>query len=93
MARISDFQVKDVVNVADGKKLGNIVDLDIDQSNGKITSIILTKPGKGLNFFSKEEEMTIYWNDIVKIGEDVILVKYRSAVDLDENQASPVKFT
>ncbi|WP_088013031.1 YlmC/YmxH family sporulation protein [Gottfriedia acidiceleris] len=93
MARISDFQVKDVVNVADGKKLGNIVDLDIDQSNGKITSIILTKPGKGLNFFSKEEEMIIYWNDIVKIGEDVILVKYRSSVDLDENQASPVKFT
>ncbi|PFH89488.1 YlmC/YmxH family sporulation protein [Bacillus sp. AFS088145] len=93
MARISDFQVKDVVNVADGKKLGNIVDLDIDQSNGKITSIILTKPGKGLNFFSKEEEMTIYWNDIVKIGEDVILVKYRSSVDLDENQASSVKYT
>ncbi|MEH6939175.1 YlmC/YmxH family sporulation protein, partial [Bacillus sp. JJ664] len=53
MARISDFQVKDVVNVADGKKLGNIVDLDIDQLSGKITSIILTKPGKGLNFFSK----------------------------------------
>ncbi|PGS53666.1 YlmC/YmxH family sporulation protein [Bacillus sp. AFS041924] len=93
MARISDFQVKDVVNVADGKKLGNIVDLDIDQSNGKISSIILTKPGKGLNFFSKEEEMTIYWNDIVKIGEDVILVKYRSSVDFEENQASPVKFT
>lgn len=92
MARISDFQVKDVVNVADGKKLGNIVDLDIDQTSGKITSIILTKPGKGLNFFSKEEEMTIYWSDIVKIGEDVILVKYHSAVDLDQKAENPVKF-
>ena len=30
MLKISEFQLKDVVNVADGKKLGNVGDIDID---------------------------------------------------------------
>ncbi|MBP0724824.1 YlmC/YmxH family sporulation protein [Bacillus sp. RG28] len=92
MARISDFQVKDVVNVADGKKLGNIIDLEIDQTNGNIISVILTKPTKGLNFFSKEEEIAIPWSEIVKIGEDVILVRYKMNVEIDEKSTTSLKF-
>ncbi len=30
MVKISEFQIKDVVNVADGKKLGNIGDIEIN---------------------------------------------------------------
>jgi len=92
MARISDFQVKDVVNVADGKKLGNIIDLEIDQTNGNIISVILTKPTKGLNFFSKEEEVSIPWSEIVKIGEDVILVRYKMNAEIDEKSTTSLKF-
>jgi len=92
MARISDFQVKDVVNVADGKKLGNIIDLEIDQTNGNIISVILTKPTKGLNFFNKEEEIAIPWSEIVKIGEDVILVRYKMNVEFDEKSTTSMKF-
>lgn len=77
MVRISDFQVKDVVNVGDGKKLGNIGDIDINLSTGKIDAVIVSGAGKVLGFFGKDEDIVIPWKNILKIGEDVILVRYK----------------
>ncbi|MEA5632484.1 YlmC/YmxH family sporulation protein [Bacillus velezensis] len=75
MISISEFQVKDVVNVSNGKKLGSIGDIDINVTTGKFQAIILGGNGKVLGFFGKEEELVIPWRNIVKIGEDVILVR------------------
>ncbi len=89
MVKISEFQIKDVVNVADGKKLGNISDIEINLSNGKIEAIIVSGNGRVLGFFGKEEEIIISWRNILKIGEDVILVRYRgfSEGQYDEAEA------
>ncbi|MED1407860.1 MULTISPECIES: YlmC/YmxH family sporulation protein [Bacillus] len=75
MIRISEFQMKDVVNVSDGKRLGNIGDIDIDIDTGKIRAVIISKQARILGLFGKEEEFVIPWEQIMKIGEDVILVK------------------
>lgn len=79
MVRISEFQLKDVVNVADGKKLGNIGDIEINVLTGKIDAIIISGAGKILGFFGKDEDIIIPWKNILKIGEDVILVRYKEA--------------
>jgi len=76
MVRISEFQLKDVVNISDGSKLGNISDIEINLDNGKIETIIISSTGKLLGFFGKEDEIIIPWNQIIKIGADVILVRY-----------------
>jgi YlmC/YmxH family sporulation protein len=75
MMRISEFQTKDVVNVANGKKLGNIGDIDIDLQTGQIQSLIILGSGKVLGLFGREESTVIPWQNIVKIGADVILVR------------------
>ncbi|ATH95374.1 hypothetical protein ACH95_16165 [Bacillus glycinifermentans] len=75
MMNISEFQVKDVVNVSNGKKLGSIGDIDINVTTGKIQAIVIGGTGKVFGFFGKEEEIVIPWRNIVKIGEDVILVR------------------
>ncbi|MGE7631180.1 YlmC/YmxH family sporulation protein [Bacillus paramycoides] len=77
MIRISEFQMKDVVNVSDGKRLGNIgdIDIDIDIDTGKIRAVIIFKQARMLGLFGKEVEFVIPWEQIMKIGEDVILVK------------------
>jgi YlmC/YmxH family sporulation protein len=80
MIKISEFQTKDVVNVANGKKLGNIGDIDINLQTGQIESLIILGAGKVLGIFGREEETIIPWRNIVKIGADVILVR------LDENE-------
>ena len=78
MVKISEFQIKDVVNVSDGKKLGNIGDIEINLSTGKIEAVIVTGNGKVLGFFGREEDIIIPWKNIIKIGQDVILVRYKN---------------
>ncbi|WP_416826932.1 YlmC/YmxH family sporulation protein [Ectobacillus polymachus] len=92
MIRISDFQSKDVVNVFDGKKLGNIGDIDIDVITGKIQAIIIGKQGRVLGLLRKEDEILIPWRQIVKIGEDVILVRVQVS-EMPTNSEQPTTFS
>jgi YlmC/YmxH family sporulation protein len=82
MVKISDFQIKDVVNISDGKKLGNIGDIEINLQTGKVEAIIISGTGKILGFFGKDEDVVIPWKNIIKIGEDVILVRYKDSVEV-----------
>lgn len=72
--RLSDLQHKDVVNIVDGKKVGNIIDVSID-GEGKMSGLIVEKTKFLISMFSNHNEVQISWNQIEKIGEDVILVK------------------
>ncbi len=87
VVRISEFQVKDVVSVSDGRKLGNITDIEINLDSGRIEAIVIGGGGKLLGFFGKDEEVVVPWNNIVKIGEDVILVRYKEQQDHYYKQA------
>jgi len=71
--RISDLQRKDVVSVKDGRRLGRIIDLDID-GIGNIQYLIV-EPKRFFRIFSSNEETTVTFKQIQKIGEDVILVE------------------
>ena len=77
MVKISEFQIKDVVNVSDGKRLGNIGDIEINLATGKIEAVVISGSGRVLGFFGKDNEVVIPWKNIIKIGQDVILVRYK----------------
>ncbi|MBW3495325.1 YlmC/YmxH family sporulation protein [Bacillus sp. FDAARGOS_1420] len=89
MIRISDFQMKDVVNISDGKKLGNIGDIDFDIDTGKIRAVIISKQTRMLGLFGKEVEFVIPWERIMKIGEDVILVRVDNINSVTESIQTP----
>lgn len=67
---LSDLQSKDIINLTDGKRIGTIVDVDIDES-GKIKELTVQK--RRFLFFSSSA-LGIKWENIDKIGKDVILV-------------------
>lgn len=71
--RLSDLQTKNVVNLRDGKNIGNIIDANINEK-GNIESLVL-EVGKTFFSFNRDNDVEIKWQDINKIGEDVILVK------------------
>ena len=75
MSRGIDFKQKEVINITDGKILGFVIDVQADFDNGEIRSIIVAKTGKIFNSMSSKNNVTIPWNNIKKIGEDVILVE------------------
>ncbi|MEH6956872.1 YlmC/YmxH family sporulation protein [Neobacillus drentensis] len=82
MLKISEFQIKDVVNVADGKRLGNIGDIEINLTTGKIDAVVISGSGRVLGFFGKDDDVVIPWKNIIKIGQDVILVRYRGSEEM-----------
>lgn len=72
--RLSDLQSKYIINMRDGKNIGNIIDIRIDENSGSIVSLVI-EPNKSFFSFSKGKMDTeIRWESIEKIGEDVILV-------------------
>ncbi|OMF22766.1 YlmC/YmxH family sporulation protein [Paenibacillus sp. FSL H8-0548] len=74
--KISDFQTKDVINIVDGKKLGQISDLELDLRQGRIDSIVVPQYTKFMGIFGGGgTEVVIPWRNIVKIGADVVLVR------------------
>ena len=73
MMRLSELQDKDIVNIKDGKKIGNIIDIYIDQQ-GRSNGIIVEKTKFLVSRFTSTGEIKIKWEQIEKIGEDVILV-------------------
>ena len=73
--RLSELQSKNIVNVTDGKNIGNIIDANVD-INGNIESFVVEEKRR-LFTMSKDNNAVVYWNDIRKIGEDVILIEKR----------------
>lgn len=73
--RLSDLQTKEIVSTESGKNIGGIVDIEIDTRTGKIISLILESK-RGFKILSKSNQFDniIEWNNIIKIGEDVILI-------------------
>lgn len=71
--RLSDLQTKHIVNITDGKNVGNIIDANITEK-GEIESLVI-EASKGFFSLNRQSDTEINWKDITKIGEDVILVK------------------
>lgn len=70
--KLSDLQSKDIINVNDGKCIGNIIDVSIDD-DGKAIVLLVEKYRFFMSFFSNNI-IEIKWDQIKKIGKDVILV-------------------
>ncbi|MBQ8535748.1 MAG: YlmC/YmxH family sporulation protein [Bacilli bacterium] len=71
--RLSDLQEKKIININTGKNIGTIIDIDIND-NGSINYLIIEE-GRSLFNINKESDIKVSWEDITKVGEDVILVK------------------
>lgn len=75
MIKTSDLKLKEVINISDGRKLGHITDIEIDIVQGQLTAIVVPGAARFLGFLSRNEDVVIPWEQINKIGYDVILVE------------------
>ncbi|MCL2739700.1 MAG: YlmC/YmxH family sporulation protein [Oscillospiraceae bacterium] len=72
MDRFVNLCKKEVIDIIDGRRLGCVCDLEIDECSGKILAIIV--PGRHCGIFARREDFIIPWHHIKKIGDDIILV-------------------
>ena len=71
--KLSELQNKTIINLQDGKNIGNIIDLEIND-DGSARGIVVEKHKFLISTFSSKKEFIIKWEQIKKIGEDVILI-------------------
>ena len=73
--RLSDLQRKDIINVNDGRIVGRIIDAEISEKDGSLESLVIEKSKYIKSLFSSDQDVTIKFEQIKKLGSDVILVE------------------
>ena len=68
---LSELQKKEIIDINSGKRIGIIIDVVVSQE-GTVKSLILKE--RKIKRFTANEERTINWQQIVKIGDDIILI-------------------
>lgn len=71
VCRINDFKYKDVVDAADGCRLGYVGDVELDTADARLTAIVIRGRLRLFGLLGRE--------DIQVIGQDTILVRTRPA--------------
>ncbi len=79
MITLSSLQMKDIVYIEDGTKIGNLTDIEINVDIGKIINLVVATKTKVFGMFGESREIVIPWEHVIKIGHDVILVKKNGA--------------
>lgn len=75
---LSDLQMKEIIDISSGKKMGTIVDVVVDSRGFIIKMILDNRRNRGKLFSSNKEDVYIEWKNIVKLGDDIILVDIRN---------------
>ena len=75
---LSDLQMKEIIDVSSGKRLGTIVDVVVDSRGFIIKMMLDNRKNRGKLFSSNKEDIYIEWKNIIKLGDDIILVDIRN---------------
>ncbi len=84
LCKIDELKDKQVVCVKDGCVLGYISDIELDTTNGRLTSIIIFGRLKFFGLLGREDDIVIPWEDINVIGNETVLVKTEAPLHLQE---------
>ena len=72
--RFTEIRCKEVINIADGCRLGFVNDIEVDIITNCVVALVIPGPCRFFGLFGREEDFVVPWNCIRKIGEDIILV-------------------
>ena len=74
---LSELQKKEIIDINSGKRIGIIIDVVVSPE-GTIKNLIVEE--RKIKRFTANEERTINWQQIIKIGDDIILIDTKKYV-------------
>ena len=77
LQRFTQLLCKEVICVADGRRLGFVCDVQVEVPDGCVRAIIVPGPCRFLGLFGRRDDFVIPWNCIRRIGPDIILVEIK----------------
>ena len=75
LSYFSDLRYREVIDIHTGLRLGYVCDLEFDDSDGRIISLITPGRAKLLGLLGREDDYVLPWSCIVRIGSDIVLVE------------------
>ncbi len=73
---VTDLKNKRVINSKTACVIGNVCDVEIDCSCGKVCALIIYGRSKCLGLLGREDDIRIKWCDVEVIGDETILVSF-----------------
>ena len=70
--KLSELQEKDIVNINNGRKIGKIIDAEINMDG--LINYLIVEDNKMFRRLTNKDSISITFNQIKKIGEDCILI-------------------
>lgn len=77
MVSIRNLQQKEVINICDASRVGYVCDVIVG-CNGCVEQLVVPCSNGIFSAFIKNKVYCIPWCDVVKVGEDIILVNVKS---------------
>lgn len=74
MLKATELELKDIVNINDGAKLGPVKDLQIDIETGRVVALVLQAPRRYFGLVRQGKDLVIPWEAVKKFGQDTVLV-------------------
>ncbi len=76
----SELRYKEVIDVNSGFRLGYACDMEFDDAEGCIVSLVTPGRAKFFGLLGREDDYVLPWQSIVRIGSDIILVDCKGEV-------------
>lgn len=75
MTYFSELRYKEVIDIKSGFRLGYVCDVEFDDREGQIVSMITPGKSKFFGLLGREDDYVLPWGCIVKVGKDIVLVE------------------
>lgn len=77
--RLSELAGKEIINMSDGLRVAfvNECELAFHEKEGRIHSLLLPPKSSFGTFFNANKPIVVPWNEIKKIGEELIIVEMK----------------
>ena len=80
MDQALEKQVNTAVNASTGERLGYVSDVMINGDDGRISALVVPGPAKFFGLLGREADYVLPWENISRLGEDIILINSTAAV-------------
>ena len=77
MSCFSELRYKEVIDIHTGYRLGYACDLELDEREGCIASLVAPGRPRLFGLLGREEDYILPWKNIVRVGSDIVLVEVK----------------
>ena len=77
MSCFSELRYKEVIDIHTGYRLGYVCDLEFDDREGCLASLVTPGRPRLFGLLGREDDYILPWSSIVRVGTDIVLVEVK----------------